>query len=353
MQQSNPVNELLNMLSVPAFSVTDGTVAQANEYATQRQIAPGMEITPLLHTGNDAYESFTDGRLHLQLCVADTLWNASVTKALGVDIFLMEDVVDSQDLRILSLAALQLRSSLAEISLLSDRLNKDDALKDSDIPEKLNRSLMSMQRLIGNMADAPRYSNGHGCHMQTKDMTAFVREILEKSKYLFESAGYQLNYTLPEEAHITVFSTDRMERAIYNLLSNAIKFSPKGGVITAKLEKCGKQMLFTVCDEGPGLPENMSGNIFMRYLRKPGIEDSRMGMGLGMLFVCATASVHDGTVLIRQIEGKGLSVTMSIAIQPAKPGTIRSDIYRLDYSGGHDHALLELSDSLPTELYKR
>ena len=111
-------------------------------------------------------------------------------------------------------------------------------------------------------------------------------------------------------------------------------------------------MMFTVSDEGPGLPKNMSGNIFTRYLRQPGLEDSRMGMGLGMLFVCSTASIHGGTVLIRQPEGKGLSVAMTISDRPTEPDVVRSDIYRLDYSGGQDHALLELSDALPSSLYK-
>ena len=353
MQQTNPITELLNMLTLPAFSVCNATVTYVNSGAAQRQIEPGMDILPFLHTGKEAYASFTDGRLHLQLSIADTLWNASVTKALGTDIFLLEGAVDSQDLRILSLAAMQLRSPLSEIILLADKLSHDEALKDSDIPEKLNRSLLAMQRLVGNMSDAPRYSKGHICHMQTRNITAFVGEILEKAKCLFENAGYTLLYSLPNEAHHISFSGERLERAPYDLLSLALTFSPKGSNITAKLEKCGEMMMFTVSDEGSGLPDNISPNIFTQYLRQPGLEDSRTGMGLGMLFVSSTASIHGGTVLVRQPEGKGLSVTMTLSTHHDQPGNIRSDIYQLDYSGGQDHALLEFSDTLPSALYKK
>ncbi len=352
MQQTNQIDELLKLLTYPAFSVSDGTVTNVNGAAAQRQITPGMEIAALLHTGKEAYAAFTDGRLHLRLCIADTLWNASVTKAMGTDIFLLENAVDSQDLRMLSLAALQFRSPLAEILLLADMLCNDEALKGSDIPEKLNRSLQSMQRLVGNMADAPRYGKRLNCHMQTRDIVSFVQEILEKSKALVEEAGYRLNYTVPAEGKFVLFSAERLERAIYNILSNAIKFSPAGGTITAKLEACGDMLMFTVSDEGPGLPANMTGNIFTRYLREPAIEDARCGMGLGMLLVCATASVHGGTVLIRQPENKGLSVTMTVSTRLSNPGTVSSDIIQVDYSGGHDHALLELSDALPAVLYK-
>lgn len=353
MQQTNGIDDLLNLLAYPAFSVTDGTVAKVNNAAAQMQIAPGMEITPLLHTGKDAYAAFTDGRLHLQLCVADTLWNASVTKVMGADIFLLENAVDSQDLRMLSLAALQFRSPLSEIVLLAEQLYNDEALKGSDIPEKLNRSLLAMQRLVGNMADASRYSKSQNCHMQTNDIVAFVREIFEKSCVILQQSGYKLCYTVPNESQFVLFSAERLERAIYNMLSNAIKFSPEGSTITAKLEKCAGMLLITVSDEGTGLPVNIAGNIFTRYLREPMIEDSRFGMGLGMLLVCSTASIHGGTVLIRQPEGKGLSVTMTLSAQPGNPGDIRSNIMHIDYSGGQDHALLELSDVLPPELYKK
>lgn len=353
MQQTNQIDELLNLLTYPAFSVADGIVTKVNRAAAQRQIAPGMEIASLLHTGKDTYRTFTDGRLHLRLCIADTLWNASVTKAMGTDIFLLENMVDSQDLRMLSLAALQFRSPLSEIILLADKLCNDNAMKNSDIPEKLNRSLLAMQRLVGNMADAPRYSKSLNCHMQTRDIVAYVREILEKSKTLMEASGYRFDFTVPGEIQFVPFSAERLERAIYNMLSNALKFSPVGSTITAKLEKCGEMLMFTVSDEGPGLPENMTGNIFTRYLREPVIEDSRFGMGLGMLLVCSTASVHGGTVLIRQPEGKGLCVTMTLSAQPGAPGDIRSNIMHVDYSGGHDHALLELSDALASELYRQ
>jgi K+-sensing histidine kinase KdpD len=271
---------------------------------------------------------------------------------MDTDIFLLENTVDSQELRILSLAALQFRSPLAEISLLAEKLSNDEALKGSNIPEKLNRSLMAMQRLIGNMSDAPRYSKNLSCAMQIRDIVAFVEEILKKSKALVEESGYKLEFTLPASSQFVAFSAERLERAIYNMLSNALKFSPAGSTITAKLDKCGDMLMFTVCDEGSGLPEKLTGNIFTRYLREPMIEDSRFGMGLGMLLVCSTASAHGGTVLIRQPEGKGLSVSMTISAKHDHLGDIRSDIIHVDYSGGYDPALLELSDVLSPELYK-
>ena len=353
MQYQIQAEELLKILEQPAFAVSGGEIILANDAALQRQIEVGTQIAPLLLTGAETYETFTEGRLHLRLSVAGTVWDASVTKASDVDIFLMERTANDDELRILSLAALQLRSPLTELLSLTDRLFANSSDADKDALAKLNRNLLSVQRFVGNMADAPRYSNSTNCLMTSHNATVYFREILEKAAGLLQTSGHKLEYSLPEENISVLLSTERLERAIYNLLSNAVKFSPAGSTITAKLEICKNLLMFTVTDESQGLPADLSGNIFTRYLREPAIEDSRMGMGLGMLYVCAAASAHGGTVLLKQPEGKGLSVTLTISTKPHTTGTIRSDILQIDYSGEQDHALLELSDVLPPELYKR
>ena len=352
MQNYNQADEFLKILDRPAFAVSGGAVILSNDAAAQRQVKIGAPIDSLLLTGKEAYGAFTDGRLHLRLSIEGTIWDASVTKTLGVDLFLMERSISEQELQIMSLAALQLRSQLTELMVLTNQLFPEESIKDPALSAKLNKSLLSIQRLVGNMADAPRYSNSVNYSMQTRNAPAYIREIMDKAQPLLEKAGYKLSFTAPKEEIFALISAERLERAIYNLLSNAMKFSPMGSTITATLEKCGGQLLLTVTDEGSGLLDNTNQNIFTRYLREPTIEDSRVGMGLGMLYVCAAASAHDGTVLIRQPEGKGLSVTMTLSIKTNKPGMLQSDLFPIDYSGGQDHALLELADVLPSKLYE-
>lgn len=351
MQHQIQAEELLKILDLPAFAVSNGTIVLANDAALQRQIEIGTQISTLLHTGSDAYQAFTDGRLHLRLCIADSIWDASVAKAGDMDIFVIENTVTDAQLRVLSLAALQLRNPLSEMMFLTDRLLKENS-SDTDALAKMKQNLLSIQRLVGNMADAPRYKNPTVFLMNTHNITAYFREIMEKAKHLLEVSGYHLQYTLPDEDIIALISAERLERAIYNILSNAMKFSPSGSTISAEMKKCGNMLMFTITDQSQGLPADQSGNIFTRYLREPAIEDSRMGMGLGMLYVCAAASAHGGTVLVRQLEDQGLSVTLTISTKHSQPGTVRSDILQIDYTGEQDHALLELSDILSHELYK-
>ncbi len=349
MHDQKKIYELIKILDRPAFAVTDGCIIAANDAALQREIKIGEQIDPLFLTGQEEYRALTDGRLHLRLCVAGTVWDASVTKTTDADVFLLEHSIKESELRILSLAALQLRAPLAELMTLTDRLE----INESETLAKLNRSLLSMQRLVGNMSDAPRYTNSTNYHMQTKNITAYLGEIMEKAAALLEKAGFVCSYDGPTEDIFALISSERLERAIYNLLSNAMKFSPIGSTISIKTRKCGEMVMLTVTDEGNGIAAEGNGSIFTRYLREPAIEDSRIGMGLGMLYVCAAASAHGGTVLLRQPEGKGLSVTMTISTKNDRLGMLHSNTIPIDYSGGRDHALLELSDVLPSSLYEK
>ena len=92
--------------------------------------------------------------------------------------------------------------------------------------------------------------------------------------------------------------------------------------------------------------------MFSRYLRQPALEDSRYGIGLGMVLIRTAAANHGGAVLIDQPEGTGTRITMTLSIRQSKETVLRSNILRVDYAGERDHGLIELSDCLPAELYE-
>ena len=120
----------------------------------------------------------------------------------------------------------------------------------------------------------------------------------------------------------------------------------------ARLTRYDNMLRFSIQDSGPGFARNLLGSAFSRYLRQPCIEEGRFGLGLGMVLVRSTAANHGGAVLIDQCEGGGARVTMTIAIRQDTSGMLRSPVLRVDYAGEQDHALVELSDSLPASLYK-
>ena len=346
---------MLDLMVRPGFYVRDKKISKCNAGAQALLFAPGMEIIPLLSTGAEEYEEFSGGQLYLTLQVSGTQWSASVTRMEDGDVFLLEQEADSAELQAMALAARELRDPLASVMSTAQRLFPMRALEDDpalrEQAARLNRGLYQMLRVIGNMSDAVFYASAPASMLETLDVTMVMAEIFSRAKDLAEAGALSLQFeNLPQHLYCLI-DREKLERAVLNILSNAMKFTPAGGTIQAKLTRRGSRLILTVQDSGEGIPDSLRGGIHSRYLRQPGIEDGRFGIGLGMVLIRSVAAIHGGTVLIDHPEGAGTRITMTLSIRQDTSGSVRSPLLRIDYAGERDHGLIELADVLPAQVY--
>lgn len=356
MEQRVDPMQMLDLMVRPGFCVQEYTVVKANQAALSHLISPGTDVRELLLTGKEEYAEFRSGCLYLSLQISGEAFGASVTRMGDFDVFMLEQEADQTELQAMALAARELREPLSSVMTTADRifpmsaLQEDPALKEQ--VARLNRGLLQMLRVIGNMSDASRYSSGIAARMETRDICGILEEVFRRSADLVVHGDIQLSFqNLPNPLYCLV-DAEKLERAVLNILSNAIKFTPKGGRIDASLTRRGNMLYLRIQDTGSGIAENLKGSIHSRYLRQPAIEDGRYGIGLGMVLIRSAASQHGGTVLIDQPEGCGTRITMTIAIRQNTDSMVHSPLLRVDYAGERDHALLELSDALPASLYE-
>ena len=349
MEKQRNTPGIIDLMVCPGFCVKNNKIIQVNDAAKRLFLAPDMEVSDLLLTGKEEYANFSGGCLYLSLSIADQVQGALVTRIDDQDIFLVDADTELRELQLLALAAQELRMPLSNIMISADRLTPmQTEPKCQDHMARLNRGTSQLLRLVGNMSDALRYRQG--CRMQTRNVTTLLEEIFEKAAALAESLGITLTFTsLPQDVYSLV-DPEQLERAVLNILSNALKFTPQGGTVEATLTKKGRLLRLTVQDSGSGIGEGILQNIFSRYRRLPSLEDSRFGLGLGMVLVRTAAANHGGTVLIDQPE-VGTRVTMTLRIQESTETVLHSKVLSFDYAGERDHALVELSESLPASFY--
>ena len=349
--------EMLDLMVRPGFCVKDNIIVKANHAALSMMLTPGRTITELLHTGKEEYAGFQEGCLYLTLNLNGEHFGASVSCMGEYHVFLLEQEADQAELQAMALAARELREPLAKVMTTADRLFPMEALQNDPATReqaaRLNRGLLQMLRVIGNMSDAGRYRAGQGAVLEIRDVTMLMQEIFDRSSDLISHAGLTLTFQNLNAPVDCLVDSEKLERAVLNILSNAIKFTPKGGTIDCSLTKKGNLLVLQVQDSGSGIPDAIRGNIHSRYQRQPGIEDGRFGIGLGMVLIRSAAAIHSGTVLIDQPEGSGTRITMTMAIRKNPSGNLRSNVLRVDYSGERDHGLVELSESLPAFLYEQ
>ena len=73
--------------------------------------------------------------------------------------------------------------------------------------------------------------------------------------------------------------SERIFRVLSNLLGNAIKFTPEGGDISVRAERCGDELWITVVDSGPGIAADELPHVFERYWKAPASEPERGWVG--------------------------------------------------------------------------
>lgn len=343
----NEINQILELKERPAFGVIDGIIAAANRAALAKYIPLNTNVDSMLASGREEYRDLSVGRLYLSLAIHGTIFGATVTKMNGWDLFLLDSEFIGNDLQILALAAREIRAPLNRILATTESLFPKIA--DGSTQEEMaciNRALYQLQRLVSNMSDAGARSMAR---LELQDVTAVAQELFDQAQELCAAAGVTLEFTNLPVSAISLIDRDRLERGIYNILSNSLKYAGQSRIIRASLTQRRNNLCFTISDCGSGPTHDPSADLFRQYLREPGIEDGCHGIGLGLTLVRSAALAHGGTVLMDTTGDGGAKTVLSLPIR--QNSVVQTSPLRIDYTGERNHGLIELADSLPSELY--
>jgi len=105
----------------------------------------------------------------------------------------------------------------------------------------------------------------------------------------------------------------RIRQILYNLLSNAIGFSPAGSAVRLTAERRKDAVVFSVSDQGPGIPAEKKDRIFKSF-ESDSLGSRHRGAGLGLSIVRSFVELHGGIVEVDSVLGKGTTVTCSFPL---------------------------------------
>ncbi|MCW5695257.1 MAG: HAMP domain-containing histidine kinase [Bauldia sp.] len=144
------------------------------------------------------------------------------------------------------------------------------------------------------------------------DLAVVAADVGELYGPAAEEAGATL--TVSAEGPLNVRGNrELLGQALANLIDNALKYAGGAGReprIAVTAARDGGDVVVTVTDNGPGIPERDRERVFGRFVR---LEESRStpGTGLGLSLVAAVVTLHGGTVTLGDA-APGLAVAIRL-----------------------------------------
>ena len=116
---------------------------------------------------------------------------------------------------------------------------------------------------------------------------------------------------------IAYFDEQKMMRVFHNLTSNAIEAMPEGGHLRVRVDRDGDDLVWTVKDNGPGIPAEVHGRMFELFAT-----GRKGGTGLGLAIVKRIVDDHKGTI---RCDTGPTGTTFTIRMPAKRPTPTESD----------------------------
>ena len=211
---------------------------------------------------------------------------------------------------LLSMVSHELRTPLATIKGYSTMLvNYNDKLANNEKTQSLisiDKATSRLNRLVDELLDMSSIDAGLlKLETEVADPAMVVRQAVAEAK--LRAPDYAFEADAPAEGLPPVrMDIARIRQVLDNLLDNATKYAANGKNVTVSVRQHGGDVVFTVTDHGPGIPEHELERIFDRMYRiEQQAGPSPKGLGLGLSICKALVEAHGGRIWAESQPGEG------------------------------------------------
>ena len=174
-----------------------------------------------------------------------------------------------------------------------------------------------MVGLINDLLDVSAIESGHlTLDRLPLDITIPVTKSAEINRVFATPKNMPITLLCPGPLSQVFADSHRIEQVMNNLLTNAMKYAQPGTDITVHLRQENNEVIISVADHGPGIPEKEQHKLFKAFGKtsvKPASEEER-ATGLGLLIVKKIVEAHEGRIWFISEPGKGTEFFFALPV---------------------------------------
>ena len=215
---------------------------------------------------------------------------------------------------VVAIVSHDLRNPLSTITMAASVL-------ELDIPEQvradhvaiIKRAAANMNRLIIDLLDVSAIEAGR---FAVEPEPTPVAPVLEETCRMMtghaDRKGQRLGCSVAPGLPEVLADRDRITQVLSNLIGNAVKFTPEGGTISVVAAPSGSEVVVTVENTGPSIPEEDLPRIFDRFWQARRRRGA--GAGLGLAIAKGIVEAHGGRIWAASDVGEGAKFQFTIPV---------------------------------------
>ncbi len=224
--------------------------------------------------------------------------------------------------RFVSMASHEFRTPLATIQTSSELLEhysqRLSAEERTDALADIQRAVQRMQAMMDSFLAFGRMDAGSTAFApRSIQVLACLQGLLHETragKPRRHGVAIYLEAPLDAQTRLMLDET-LLGQMVMNLITNAYKYSAQGTQVAIsacqKVDAQGRWLVFTVRDQGIGIPEKELPRLFESFYRASNA-NTIPGTGLGLAIVDRAVRAHGGSVQVRSVLAEGSEFTLAL-----------------------------------------
>ncbi len=209
-----------------------------------------------------------------------------------------------------------LRSSLGLLKLIDRSTREDDRKMTFEALDLAQKSLTKLDMLVQDILTLTKIKHEDE-EAQPIDVEELVKESLDKLSHMahFERLDIRNDFRFKDKL---TTKNNRLTVIVENLISNAIKYQnleEENSFIKISTYKSEKFFVFSVSDNGLGVPKDLQEKLFTMFQRLH--PKTSFGSGLGLYMIKKSATILGGEIIFEDT-GQGANFKLFVPITEAK-----------------------------------